>query len=291
MIIKAKSHRHANPRSLFDRLINYLIDDKGHSKEKTAWSFFHNLSSYDSKGVVDEFVENAKLKKQRKNSVLAHHYILSFHELDSDKVTPEIMQDLVKKFLELRNEKGIAFARVHDSQKHPHIHILISANQFGSSKSTRMSRNDFLEVHRKLEEYQLEKYPEISHSLVKIRARKKNPRIISDKEKPLTETENKMKKRLGKTPTKKETLKVQLQSFMSRSNSTKEFYDLLEKHGFNIYTQRDKIRGFLKDGKKFRFSTLGISKGMIRELMSERERRFEALQKSRTHNINRNLKR
>lgn len=273
MLIKSKGHRFS--AQLHAKMVAYLMSDKGRATDQ-AWSFFHNLTSFEEKGIVQEFLANDGFRKQRKNGVALQHIILSFHELDDPHITPAILEGLTQKFLELYVPKGIAFARVHEAEAHPHVHILIGANELGSDRSIRISRSKFLEIHRQLEEYQREHYPELSHSLVKIRGKNR------EKEKPLSEQELRMKDKLGIRPTKKQLLKQQLQGLLVEANSVSEFYNLMETNGFELYSYRQKIRGFLKDGKKFRFSTIGVSEQMIRELMTEHEKRMEMISNARS---------
>lgn len=284
MIIKAKGHKaNTSKRAglLIDKMVKYLESDKGRADEN-SWSFFHNLTAFDVKGIAKEFKDNETLRKKHKKSIALHHVILSFHPLDAHKITPAILKDLTEKYIELRGLKGIAFARVHDAEQHPHVHILISGNELGSSKATSIRPEERDWIHEELEKYQLEKYPELSHSLVKIREKNRD----LEKEKPLTEAEKKLKERLGRKPTNKELLKARLTAWLQQAPSVSAYYDTLQAHGFELYEYRGKVRGIISpDGVKFRFATLGITKDMIRELMSEREKRLATLQEGRGRSI------
>jgi len=281
MIIKSKSHKWS--AQLYARMVRYLMDDKGRADEN-SWSFFHNLTAgFEEQDIVQELMANDVFRKKRKNGIALQHLILSFHELDSEKIDPLILQDLTQKFLELYAPKSVAFARVHTGEKHWHVHVLVSANELGSSRSTRVSKQEFARIQRELEVYQLEKYPFLNNSIVKLRPeRDQKIRKKSDHpEKPLSEQELRMKDRLGKQPTQKEGMKAQLKAFLQQADSTQAFYDLLEQHGFELYTYREKIRGFFKDGKKFRFRTIGVTEEMIQELATERDKRLSELTASR----------
>ncbi len=283
MIIKSKTHRHSP--GLFQRLIDYIYSDKGRSQERCAWSFFHNLDAYTPEGVLAAFRENDAFRKSRQNGVALRHHILSFAPEDSQLLSPEIIQDLVAKYLELRNEKGMVFGRLHEHDGHLHVHLLISGNEYRSGKSTRKSKAEFQRIHRELEAYQREKYPELEHSLVKVpasRERQKNPRIFSPSGKAFSEAELRMKERLGRKLTKKEALQARLTAWLDRATSLAAYYNTLEAEGFQLYEYRGKTRGILsKDGVKFRFATLGITPDMIRALESERESRMRDLRNRR----------
>ena len=275
MIIKSKTYRYKP--NLYKKLIDYTFSDKGRAQEEKAWSFFHNLSTFTPDGIETAFEENNTFRKKRVNGIALRHLILSFSPDDTPYLTPEIIQDLVEKFLELRGEKGIVIGRLHEHDKHIHVHLLISGNQYRSPKSTCMSKKDFLDVHRELEIYQKRPYPQLKHSLVKIEKRPRDPERI----KPLSELELKMKERLGKKLTKKERFRQRIKTFLDQAKSTVELYDLLEKNGFELYQYRKRINGILKDGIKFRFTTLGIKPSIIRELDRERTKRLSVLQATR----------
>jgi hypothetical protein len=91
---------------------------------------------------------------------------MSFSPEDSEYVTHEALHDLVTKFVELRGEDGLYFARIHPSEDHIHVHILMSANKYRSSDSMRISKTEFNDLQCDIEAYQIENYPEISHSIV-----------------------------------------------------------------------------------------------------------------------------
>lgn len=265
--------------NLFHRKITYGMEDKGRADENSL-SIFHNLTSYEIEDIVNEFIENDKLRKFRKNGIALNEYILSWHPKDTPKITPEIIRDMTEKFLDFRQEKGIAFGKIHYSDQHKHCHVYISANQIGSSKSTSQRKAPFEKLKYDLELYSLRRYPEIKHSFVKIKKRERE-RLL-EREKPLTEKELQMKKRLGKKPTKKQLLKDQLQELLEKAQTITQFYELTEAQGLELYTYKNHINGFYckEHNLKIRFSSLGFSKEKIQEILKERERRLEILNKN-----------
>jgi len=278
MIIKSKTHRYSP--QVFQRLVNYVYADKGRSEEHRAWSYFHNLTAFTPEGVMAAFRENEGFRKSRQNGIALRHLIMSFSPDDSRFLNPEIIQDLVEQFLKLRQEKGVVFGRLHEHDGHIHVHLLISGSEYRSAKSTRQSKAEFQRVHRELEAYQRAKYPELSHSVVKIRGKNRDP----ERAKPLSEGERQMKARLGRTPTKKEALQARLTAWLERAPSAPAYYDKLQAEGFELYLRASgTVQGIISpEGIKFRFRTLGISPAMIKGLMSEREKRLAQLQVDRT---------
>lgn len=164
MLIKSKGHRKKS--GIFRFLVNYIWSDKGRANEENSFSFFHNLSSFEPERIAQEFEQNDAFRKQRSNGLALHHIIMSFSPEDSEHITHKALHDLVTKFVELRGEDGLYFARIHPSEDHIHVHILMSANMYRSSDSMRISKAEFNQLQRNIEAYQIEKYPEISHSIV-----------------------------------------------------------------------------------------------------------------------------
>ncbi len=158
----------ADKKGVFNTLVRYVWADKGKANEENSFSYFHNISRFDPNGIAKEFRENDFHRKKRKGGLALHHIVLSFSPFDSDSLTHEVLHDLVTKFIELRGNEGLYFGRLHSSKDHVHVHILMSANKYRSAQSMRMSRNEFQELKQDIETYQLEKFPEISHSIVQL---------------------------------------------------------------------------------------------------------------------------
>lgn len=286
MIIKSKGHRYT--KKLFEKLVRYLDQVDKNVDHQNNWSFFQNLNAYRRKEIVEQFEKNFTFKRSRKSSIALHHIIISFHELDAEKVTTEMLRDISNKFMELWGD-GMAYFRVHTDGR-PHLHGIVSTNAFMSDISLRKSRAEFKAIKLQLEEYCRIKYPDLVHSFIDHSGNSKD----FEKLKPLTEQELRMKERLGRKPTKKELLKDELQTYLKEANSMSEFYDLLEQNGFTLYKQRGIIRGVINQaGVKFRFTTIGLSKDMILEIRSEYEKRLANMEEDRNQDIpfgNRDIK-
>ena len=164
MLIKSKGHRKKS--GIFRFLVNYIWSDKGRANEENSFSFFHNLSTFEPEQIAREFEQNDAFRKQRSNGLAAHHIIMSFSPEDSEYVTHEALHDLVTKFVQLRGEDGLYFARIHPAEDHIHVHILMFANKYRLGDSMRMSKAEFNDLQMEIEAFQIENYPEISHSLV-----------------------------------------------------------------------------------------------------------------------------
>lgn len=290
MVIKSITYKYRP--GLYRKLITYIMSDKNRSEESTAWSYFHNLSEFETEKVIRAFEANQRYAKKHSRTIAARHLIISFSPENTKDLNPDIIRDLVNKYIELWGLNGVMFGRLHQNPEdaHIHVHLVVSGNEYQSNKSTRISKAKFLELQRELERYQAQNYPELEASLVKIGKSRKNA-----KTKPLTEGERKMTERLGNIPTKKAEMKEQLLGFIQQAQSTKALYDQLLANGYEIYLYKEKVRGIIKvaDGKKFRFSTLGLTPEMILELQTEREKRLAVLEEGRrpTNNKTRTFER
>ncbi len=167
MIVKSIPHKHRN----FQRLINYIFDDRGRYDPKLDFDLCHNIRSYSKGDIIAEFKENAKLKKRRENGTELYHDILSFCPKDRRFLTLDKIYDLSRRYVELRGDKGLCFAKPHLHQDHLHVHFCFSGNQYQSEKSLRLTMKKFSQIRVDLELYQMRCFPELTNSLVYLKKR------------------------------------------------------------------------------------------------------------------------
>lgn len=267
MVIKNLTHKRFFPK----KMMKYVADsEKSPDIEPIYW----NIPLQTEKGALDAFHKQDKLLKKRSNGNRLLHDILSFSPEDSQHLSHAKLRTLCMEYLRVRAGKNIAFAQIHQDKKHFHIHIIISPNEYASSKVTTFTRKEYFQIREDIERYQKKHFPELENSIVFLNERKRQ-RTISDKEFQL-------QKRTGKTNTKA-SLKIELQTIFENAQSKDEFYSMIlsSSSDFEIYTYRGKNRGILFEGKKYTFRTLGISKDMLATLenreMSEIDKRLKAL--------------
>jgi hypothetical protein len=117
--------------------------------------------------MISEFQEHYnQYHSKNKNAVAMYHEIIAFSELDQEILLkhPFIMEDLTREYLQ-RRTTGLAMAYPH-FDKHPHVHILLSQNDYQSSKSIRISKSKFSKIKREIERIQAERYPELLNSRI-----------------------------------------------------------------------------------------------------------------------------
>ena len=160
-IIKSLSRK----AGYFRQPVNYILK----SQKQHAWILLHNMMSApnNKEDIISEFQNHFnEYHSKNKNSVAMYHEIIAFSDLDNEILLkhPHIMEDLTREYLQ-RRTTGLAMAYPH-FDKHPHVHILLSQNQFETSKSIRISKSEFSKIKREIEQIQLDRYPELLHSRI-----------------------------------------------------------------------------------------------------------------------------
>lgn len=289
MIVKSVSHKHNN----FTRLINYIHNDHGRPSSAFTFDLCHNLRSVNRDEIIQEFKQNAQLKKARKNGTTLYHDILSFSPKDRKHLTLDKLYDLSMKYVELRGTTGICFAKPHVHQDHLHVHFCFSGNQYQSEKSLRLTMKQFYQVREDLEKYQIKEYPELSHSLVyldkskAIQAKRKvmisdpltTPSLIVDsKEVQKVSTSIKHLIKPSSTirtdsPTKQERKSIShkelirlVQQVFDLSSGLNDFIEKLKSKDLQSLSRNGKPYGVLIDRRKYSFDELQISNEHLQTL-------------------------
>lgn len=166
----------------FGRLVDYvgksLVGYVGKEGDRSGM-ILHNLRpTSDLDHIARQFAENDTYRKRRKNGVAMYHEILSFHVQDRAAITPDLLEDLTREYLRLRAPRALAFACPHYDREHVHVHIAISGTEFRRSKTLRMDNRAFMRLRRQIERYQLDRYPELSHSVVYLPDRERRDQTL-----------------------------------------------------------------------------------------------------------------
>lgn len=227
--------------------------------------------------ILSEFVHNSRDLPVRKNGNILYHEILSFKDEDRGKLTKAILEDLTRRYLEARAPLCLAYAKAHLDAKHPHVHLMISANPLGSRKRHYVSKTWFNTIKLRLEQYQSKHYPFLDASIAMKEERQKRGLAVAEKEKVRQGWKEKAREfRLARTgesiPSRKEeiqsivlkqmTLAASEEAFLLRLN----FFDLAP----YVRGNGEEVTG-IKDGqtgRKFRLRTIGVSE---RYQMSHRQ--------------------
>lgn len=265
-------------QSGFERLVRYVLtDDKEHLREK-GFMLTHNILSNDIEGITKEFVANDNFRiKKRKGLVLLYHEILSFSDKDQRHLTDEKLRDIAEQYIQIRCPNALALAVPHYEKNHTHIHVLVSGSEYRSkNKLLRMDNKQFEHVKHSIESYQVECYSELSNSIVYINKPKREKLNQKDRDKNVRkerayQAKSKKKEKGGKMD--KERLSIATQQMLDCSSSALEFMTFINsQEKLEVYHRGGKIAGVIYYGRKYRFTTLGISKERLRALEEEKSK-------------------
>ncbi len=246
MIVKIKTYK----RPTFRFLLNYIMEErKRQSRDGKSFVITHNVKGKSVDGWVEQFKKNEtfRLRKRRKDGVYFNHEILSWHRDDTRHLSPEKLQDMVRQYIKLRGSKGMYVATVHTDREHVHVHICSSGLQYRNGKSMRMSRKEYADLKANIQTYHVEKFPELSHSVVQ---HGRKMLRVSDKE-------YQFRLRTGKR-SQREVVQRIVEMCASKAKSLDNFCFLLRAEGLETYIRGGRKYGIVNLGRKFRFKTLKI---------------------------------
>lgn len=268
MILKLKTRKNIYSAK---QLVNYLLSDKGKIKTPfDEYTYLQNINRLSLRTLHRDFLDNHKFQKKRKGSTALYHEILSIHKEDRDRVTSPMLRDLAQTYIRMRGvENAIVLSRVH-FEEHIHIHFMISSNEYRSEKRLRMSKKQMKDLLRDFESYHQSKYPELSNSIVHLnKPQREKTNYQKEDQNRRRENEYQMKQRTGKKPSQKQKVYSIVERLMSNASNFEELVRTIQQENeVQIYSYRGKIKGviFQKNGRKFRFTTLGFTQDRIQQI-------------------------
>lgn len=248
MIVKIKSYKRIGAAR---GLLEYALNNKERLFDKQGRSFVitHNLKGQGIDEWVKEIKENETYRKhKRKNNNFLTQEIISYHRSDSKNITLKKMEKMAREYMRLRNPNGLYVAVPHFDKNHWHIHIIAASLEYRTGKSLRMSRKEFSELKQNAQSYQIQKYPELTHSVVR-HNRKRKARI--------TDREYQYKRRTGKQ-SRREAVIALIKSCTLNTPSQEEFFARLQGCKLQTYVRGGRIYGVTDGEYKYRFKTIGI---------------------------------
>lgn len=267
MIIKIKSHKN---RTSFNKLLSYMLYDRDRLFDDKGYSFAvtHNLKGDSIEEWVKQFQENEEYRQyKRVDSVLATHEIISFHRDDAVNISLAKLEDIARQYIRERNINGMYVAVPHFDKEHYHIHICASGIEYMTGKSMRLTKKDLQILKQKIQGYQMERYPELSKSIVNHGSPPKDKALLSEKE-------FQYKQRTGRATDKEQVIGM-LKTCYKKANSRDSFFELLRESGLSTYVRGGRISGVIFKDRKFRLKTLGFTEerlqGLDRALIQSKE--------------------
>lgn len=280
MLIKVKSHK----TPYFKRLLSYMFDTDKHQlydPRGNSLLITHNIKG----NSIEEFDRQLKLnesrrKQKRKGQVYSYHEILSWRNEDTKNITVDKLEDIAREYIQRKNPKAIWIFTAHWEKKNVHLHALSSGAEYRTGKSSRISKEEFGQLKKDIQIYQLQQYPEISHSAVK-----HGKKDITKS----TEKEFQFKLRTKQKSDREQVAEV-LQSCYKQSKSKDDFAKRLTENGLETY-MRGKTLGIIYNKRKYRLNKLGFSAELLRELDKaiNRSRELGNVRNRKNKGISRNL--
>lgn len=235
--------------------------DRLDDKNKSTFTIAHNLKGKTISEWVKQYKANELLRtRKRKDSVRLTHEILSWHRNDAKNITLEKMENMAREYIRQRNPNGMYIAVPHFDKEHYHIHICASGVEYKTGKSLRLSKADLQKLKKEIQNYQVEKFPELSKSIVEHGKKEKSL---------LTEKEYLHKLRTGRETNKEKVISI-LKTCYRNANSREAFFELLKEYNLKTYDRSGKTTGVVFRKYKFRFNKLGFA-----------EERFDYINKSK----------
>lgn len=261
----------------YGSLINYILRETANEKPQVI---SHNLHSIDPELATKEFILNESFSiNNRENKVFLTHELLSFSNQDTKKMTPEILEDIAKKYLELRAMNGLVIGALHRDKDHTHWHFAVSGTKIYEGTAMRLSHKELKSIKTQLQEYYIAKYPQLEKSLCNHGSKAKE--YVKDKQRFKEQREN-------LKPSVQQTVAYCLDIANSKAN----FLDLLQINGLLHYERNlGEPTGVIANDMKFRFNRLDIDmekmntlpldseeQRILREIQSLRDQRQEKSQ-------------
>jgi hypothetical protein len=257
----------------FKRLVWYINDDKGRMKDDTSFPpIYHNIPGSTPEAAIAALEKCSEARNvKRKDSVSMFHEWISFHA--DDRPSIEAMEDLAHKWIELRSkdQDAVCFARAHLHSKALHLHFAFSGTAI-DGKALRLNNDDFLEIRRQHEKYQVEVYPELTKSIVYLDKEKLKmlPAKEADQGKR-DQREFSRRKRTGNEKSHKDQCHDQVLESLTQSKSFNEFEKAVQAKGLGLYRRKGRLEGIAFKGKKYRFRSLGLDVSALRSIEQKRD--------------------
>jgi hypothetical protein len=257
-----------------------LLDENGKSFLLT-----HNIKGNTVEYWEKQFKANEQLRQiKRKDSIKLYHEMISFHKDDVKNVSVEKLENVAREYIQLRNPNGMYVAIPNFDKENYHIHVCSSGVEYKTGKAMRLSKKDLATLKQKIQQYQIEKYPELTNSVV---AHGKS------KGRALTDKEYQYKLRTGQETNKERVIDL-LNTCYAQADSKEDFFKRLKDHELTAYIRSGKVTGVIHKNIKHRFKKFGFIERLdaldkTRERMKDLKqiREKQQIQKTRNRGINR----
>ncbi len=176
-----------------------------------------------------------------------------------------MIKDIAEKFISLRGPTGLIIGALHQDQHHCHVHLIQSGVQLGTGLAARISKQEFQEIKRTLNEYQKDKFPELVSLPEHGKSKNTKSRSMGDLENLKAERRQ-----------QEDILQHAVETAYAMATSKDAFIAQIRQEGHEPYFRNDRLQGLKYNGEeKFRLSRFGISEKELDELEHTAEDRKE----------------
>ncbi|MEO0403254.1 MAG: relaxase/mobilization nuclease domain-containing protein [Bacteroidota bacterium] len=242
-----------------NKIIHYVMSDKGRIPIDQAYPIYYNLLTSDLNGIEQQF-KSISQNRKRKSSTNGYHIIMSWDVKDSTSgvLSREVVDDMANKFIELRGADAVCLAVQHRNNENIHVHFLFSSHDISSTKSLRINNEQFRSIRAEMEQYQLENYPTLRSDVYEHYRDSSQNRIYEKSGLRVSDAEYYAEKKTN-GELKKNTVRHMLRTLLKKNPTEKQWFKAIQSEkGFKLNFYRGKVNGVLFEGKKYRFSRLGV---------------------------------
>lgn len=254
MIIKSKGYKNSGS---IQSVIRYVLQEtKREVAETNPYLLTRFMAPTSPEGqIIERFKKNEQTRiHKRKNANIIYQEILSFHQQDSDKLSPSDLREIVSTYVELRCPNSISLAVYHNDKEHLHIHLVFSGVEYSTGRSTRISQAEFNSIKLKMEYFQQHRF-NLLHSHV-------DHQYSAD----YSEVRQNLKNQI-KGQTSKQFLRSTIDQISNRSTTLSQWMQRLQTNGIVPYYRNEKLTGVIYQKRKYRLSTLRVRLDIIQQLI------------------------
>ncbi len=252
MIVKSMSRKKS---PAFRQLIAYFVREGLDEHAVLTRNLFALPESGNWMQIAKEFENNNRFLPMRSGGNHAYHEIIVLEHqphLSKEKQT-EILHDLAEQYLTRRAPNQLAFGCVHSDTDYTHIHLMLSANEVKSEQRVRLSKAELRTIVCDLEDYKVERYPELIGERLHRRGEARTDRAR------VSTSGYEAARRTGQSATQTEQVRDSVFRALEQSHSQDDATIRLETDGLSFY-RRGNTWGIenADTGRRYRLKTLGL---------------------------------
>ncbi|MGV8131259.1 MAG: relaxase/mobilization nuclease domain-containing protein [Candidatus Pacearchaeota archaeon] len=245
MILKSLSRK-----SGAAQLLQYLFQENKTSESQKPLIITHNIRSKSLDSWSTAFEENEQFRiHKRKDNIKVYHTVMSFSNKDKQQISNSKLTAIAQKYISLQGNDNLYVGTAHYDKDHIHLHLVMSGTKYLTGETNRKTKDDFHKLKLSMDAYQLENFPELTHSLPN---HGKSKEILGKNHTQVIDSRN------GRV-SKKEKLLKEIETVYNQATSQESFLIELEKRGLTPYFRNGILTGVtLPNSLKFRLTRLGF---------------------------------